>query len=210
MTTKPVLAITMGDPAGVGPEVCLQLLANAELAKSCTPVVFGDAEVMRACAKQAALPFSAPIIAANDWPTTSTQEPSVVDLGIIRLDEFKPGTINAVTGRAGYTYVNRAIDAALARQVAAVSTAPLNKEAMSLGGIKFPGHTEIFAARTNAGKRRGQSISIMIRTVSSLRQNSYELPKTRCNLSISCKLAASIGIPSRDRCSTEIRIPSSA
>jgi 4-hydroxythreonine-4-phosphate dehydrogenase len=152
MTTKPVLAITMGDPAGVGPEVCLQLLANAELAKSCTPVVFGDAEVMRACAKQAALPFSAPIIPANDWPTTSTQEPSVVDLGIIRLDEFKPGTINAVTGRAGYTYVNRAIDAALARQVAAVSTAPLNKEAMSLGGIKFPGHTEIFAARTNAAR----------------------------------------------------------
>jgi 4-hydroxythreonine-4-phosphate dehydrogenase len=67
MTTKPVLAITMGDPAGVGPEVCLHFLANAELAKSCTPVVSGDAEVMRACAKKTALPFAAPIIAANDW-----------------------------------------------------------------------------------------------------------------------------------------------
>ena len=134
MNAKPVLAITMGDQAGVGAEVCLQLLANAELAKSCTPVVFGDSEVMRACAKQTALPFAAPIIAAKDWPTTSTQEPSVVDLGIIRLDEFKLGAINAANGRAGYSYVSRAIDAALTGQVAAVSTAPLNKEAMSLGG----------------------------------------------------------------------------
>jgi 4-hydroxythreonine-4-phosphate dehydrogenase len=76
----------------------------------------------------------------------------VLDLGVVGPSEFTPGTINAATGRAGYTYVNRAIDAALAGQVAAVTTAPLNKEAMSLAGIKFPGHTEIFASRTNAAR----------------------------------------------------------
>jgi 4-hydroxythreonine-4-phosphate dehydrogenase len=74
----------------------------------------------------------------------------VVDLGVISLDAFTPGAINAATGHAGYTYVNRAIDAALAGQVAAVCTAPLNKEAMHKAGINFPGHTEIFAARTEA------------------------------------------------------------
>src|SRR5207302_9092945 len=58
--------------------------------------------------------------------------------------------ITAAAGRAGFTYVDRAIDAALAGQVAAVSTAPLNKEALHAAGINFPGHTEIFAARTNA------------------------------------------------------------
>lgn len=144
----------MGDPAGVGPEVCLHLLANADIAKLCTPIIFGDAAVLRACAAKANLPFRAPVLAPAEWSQhfASTAEASVLDLGVISLDDFTPGTINAATGSAGYTYVNRAIDAALANQVAAVSTAPLNKEAMSLAGIKFPGHTEIFAARTHAAR----------------------------------------------------------
>lgn len=150
----PRLAITQGDPAGVGPEVCLHLLANAELAQRCAPVVFGDAAVLRACAARAGLPFRAPVIAAGDWAAAhaAVRVPSVLDLGVIAPDDFQPGKINAATGRAGYTYVDRAIDAALAGEVAAVTTAPLNKEAMSLAGIQFPGHTEIFAARTGAAR----------------------------------------------------------
>jgi 4-hydroxythreonine-4-phosphate dehydrogenase len=150
----PRLAITMGDPAGVGPEVCLHLLANAEIAALCTPVIFGDAAVLRACAAQAQLPFAAPVLTPAEWANHFTQvsQPSVLDLGVIALDAFTPGAINAATGHAGYTCVNRAIDAALAGQVAAISTAPLNKEAMSLAGIQFPGHTEIFASRTNAAR----------------------------------------------------------
>ncbi|MBI3416176.1 MAG: 4-hydroxythreonine-4-phosphate dehydrogenase PdxA [Verrucomicrobia bacterium] len=142
----------MGDPAGVGPEVCLHLLTNLDIAKFCTPIIFGDATVLRACATKTKLPFHTPVLAPAEWAKgfASVAEPSVLDLGVIALDAFTPGSINAATGRAGYTYVNRAIDAALAGEVAAVSTAPLNKEAMSMAGIKFPGHTEIFAARTNA------------------------------------------------------------
>ncbi|MBM3877875.1 MAG: 4-hydroxythreonine-4-phosphate dehydrogenase PdxA [Verrucomicrobia bacterium] len=142
----------MGDPAGVGPEVCLHLLANADLARLCTPVVFGDAAVLRACAAKAGLPFAAPVIAAEAWAHETPREPGVLDLGLIGPGAFTPGAISATTGHASYTYVNRAIDAALAGQVAAVSTAPLNKEAMSKAGIKFPGHTEIFASRTHAAR----------------------------------------------------------
>jgi 4-hydroxy-L-threonine phosphate dehydrogenase PdxA len=91
----------LGDPVGIGPEFCPELLDNSEFAKNCTLVNFGDADVMQACTKQAALPFAVPIIAANDWPTDSTQEPSVFDLRIILHYDFKPGTINAETGRAG-------------------------------------------------------------------------------------------------------------
>jgi 4-phospho-D-threonate 3-dehydrogenase / 4-phospho-D-erythronate 3-dehydrogenase len=150
----PRLAITMGDPAGVGPEVCLHLLAHTELARHCTPVIFGDAAVLRACATKARLPLNAPVISSADWPAAqaSLRTPAVLDLGVISLNDFSPGAINAATGRAAYTFVNRAIDAALAGEVAAVCTAPLNKAAMSLAGIKFPGHTEIFAARTNAAR----------------------------------------------------------
>lgn len=142
----------MGDPAGVGPEVCLRLLANAELTRQCTPIVFGDAAVLRRAAEVARLPFTAPVIAAAEWEARLAEiaEPSVLDFNAISLEDFQPGAINAATGRAGYTYVDRAIDAALAGQVVAVSTAPLNKEALSLAGFNYPGHTEIFAERTGA------------------------------------------------------------
>jgi 4-hydroxythreonine-4-phosphate dehydrogenase len=152
--SRPRIAVTMGDPAGVGPEVCLHLLANAELAQLCTPVVFGDAEVLRACAARSGLPFHAPCLPAASWPEASMtlEAPAVLDLGIITTGQFTPGVINAATGRAGYTYVNKAIDAALAGEVAAVTTAPLNKEALNLAGIPFPGHTEIFAARSHAAR----------------------------------------------------------
>lgn len=151
-TSLPRIAVTMGDPAGVGPEVCLRLLANAGIAEVCTPVVFGDAEVLRACAVAAGLPFRVPVMSQADWARDHSRvsEPCAVDVGAIAVDAFAPGTINAATGLAAFTYVNRAIDAVLAGEVVAVSTAPLNKEAMHMAGVDFPGHTEIFASRTNA------------------------------------------------------------
>jgi 4-phospho-D-threonate 3-dehydrogenase / 4-phospho-D-erythronate 3-dehydrogenase len=142
------IAITMGDPAGIGPEVCLHLLADPAIAALCVPVVFGDAAVLSACAAKTGLPLSAPVIAPVDLSRTTGA--GILDLGVVSLDAFTPGVINAATGNAAFTYVNRAIDAALSGDVAAVCTAPINKEAMSLARIRFPGHTEIFAARTDA------------------------------------------------------------
>lgn len=148
------IAITMGDPAGVGPELCLRLLATSEITALCTPVIFGDACVLRACAEKIGAPFTAASLSPEEWVlrSRSVDAPSVVDLGCIALGDFTPGAINAATGRAAYTYVNRAIDAVLAGEVAAISTGPLNKEAMHLAGHHFPGHTEIFAARTQAAR----------------------------------------------------------
>lgn len=144
----------MGDPAGVGPEVCLRLLADAELRHECTPIVFGDAAVLRRAASIAGLPFDARVVSAENWEREceGITQPSVVDFSAISLDEFRPGVINAATGRAAFTYVDRAIDAALAGQVVAVSTAPLNKEALSMAGFNYPGHTEIFAERSGAAR----------------------------------------------------------
>ena len=134
----PTIAITMGDPAGVGPEICLRALADPALREVCTPVVYGDAEVLVACAARTGL--AAPHVS------------DVKNFSIITMSEFTPGAINAATGNAAYQYVNRAIDDALAGRVAAVTTAPLNKEAMHLAGFHFPGHTEIFATRTDAAR----------------------------------------------------------
>jgi 4-phospho-D-threonate 3-dehydrogenase / 4-phospho-D-erythronate 3-dehydrogenase len=144
----------MGDPAGVGPEVCLHLLADKALAQECTPVVFGDLAILKRVATAAKLPFDAPVISTAKWKSDcgTIEQPSVLDLQAVSAESVQPGKVSAITGRAGFTYVDRAIDAALAGEVAAVSTAPLNKEALHLAGINFPGHTEIFAARTNAAR----------------------------------------------------------
>jgi 4-hydroxythreonine-4-phosphate dehydrogenase len=152
MTDRPRIAVTMGDPAGVGPEVCLHLLASEEMKSVCTPVVFGDLGILRRVAEQTNLPLSAAVLRPAEWKQTwgKIQQPSILDLKALAADDVEPGRVSAATGRAGFTYVDRAIDAALAGQVAAVSTAPLNKEALHAAGINFPGHTEIFAARTKA------------------------------------------------------------
>jgi 4-hydroxythreonine-4-phosphate dehydrogenase len=152
--SKPLIAITMGDPAGVGPEVCLQLLANEAVRAFATPVVFGDARLLARCARQTGLPAPRRIVSEIEWAVTcqSLDEPSVLDLFGFDAADFTPGVVTARTGAAAYRYVERSIEAALAGQVAGVATAPLNKEALHAAGIRFPGHTEIFAEKTGAAR----------------------------------------------------------
>lgn len=147
--TKPLIAITMGDPAGVGPEICLQLLANAEVAAIATPVVFGDARLLARCARQLKLPAPKRIVSEIEWPEVcgSLSEPAVLDIFGFDAAEFTPGQVSGRTGAASFTYIEKSIQAALAGQVAAVATAPINKEALRAAGIMYPGHTEMFAEK---------------------------------------------------------------
>ncbi len=149
---KPLIAVSMGDPAGVGPEVCLQLLANQDVREFATPVIFGDGKLLIRCAQQTGLPLPTRIISELEfrekWP--SIKEPVVLDLPHFDDEGFVPGVVSAKTGAAGYHYVEKSIEAALAKKVIAVTTGPLNKEALRAAGILYPGHTEIFADKTNA------------------------------------------------------------
>jgi len=140
----------MGDPAGIGPEICLHLLNNEELSRACTPVVFGDAEVLRRIASATGISFTAPVIAHCEL--AATQKPGVLDLSCLNASEVVPGKVDARCGEAAYSYVLASIDAGLAGEVDAVSTAPLNKEAMHAAEHKYPGHTEIFAERMQAAR----------------------------------------------------------
>jgi len=141
----------MGDPAGIGPEICLRLLTNAEVARQCVPIVFGDAGVLRRVADKLALPFDAPVF-ATATQCREARGPAVRDLQCIGADDFTPGKMDARCGEAAFRYVLASIDAGLAGDVAAVSTGPLNKEAMHAAGHKYPGHTEIFAERMKADR----------------------------------------------------------
>ena len=148
----PRVAVTMGDPAGIGPELCLHLLNNPGIAGECVPIVFGDAGVLRRVAQTLGLPFNATVISKSAWAAGDREccGPAVLDLGWIDASTVTPGRVDARCGEAAYQYVIAAIDAGLAGQVNAVSTGPLNKEAMHAGGHKYPGHTEIFAERMHA------------------------------------------------------------
>lgn len=150
--TQPRIAVTMGDPAGIGPEICLRLLADEQVARTCAPVVFGDASVLRRVAERLALPFNALVLAKAEWPARCRDlcAPAVLDLGCVDGAAVVPGQVAAGCGEAAYQYVLASIAAGLAGEVDAVSTGPLNKEAMHAAGHKYPGHTELFAERMHA------------------------------------------------------------
>lgn len=149
---QPLIAVTMGDPAGVGPEICLRLLADETVRDFATPVVFGDARLLARCARQTGLPPPKRILGEIEWEEkcAGIDEPAVLDVFGFDAEGFVPGIVSARTGAAGYRYVEKTIEAALARQVAAVATAPLNKEALHAAGITYPGHTEMFASKMAA------------------------------------------------------------
>ena len=149
---RPLIAVTMGDPAGVGPEICLRLLADKDVLEHCIPVVFGDAAVLERCAKQTRLIAPRRVVPLAAWPQVCRElsEPALLDLAELDAAALQPGVVSAATGRAAYHYIEAAIAAALAGEVAAVVTAPIHKEALRAAGVPYPGHTEMFADKTSA------------------------------------------------------------
>ena len=130
--TLPRIGITMGDPAGVGPEVVMKALARAEPYSFCRPLVIGDRKRLD---KAGAITGARP---ANL---------ECIDLGLV--DESLPfGKVSAAAGEAAYRYIEHAVKLALAREIDAICTAPINKEAMNAAGHRFPGHTELLAKLT--------------------------------------------------------------
>ena len=113
----PKIAVTTGDPAGIGPEVCLHLLQNEEIAAQCVPIIFGDKVVLEQAADQCGLPKPQKYIAG----LSEADGPCVLDMSAIGLDEFETGTVNAATGLGGFVYVENAINAALGNNGKTVS-----------------------------------------------------------------------------------------
>jgi 4-hydroxythreonine-4-phosphate dehydrogenase len=166
--TRPILGLTMGDPAGIGPEICLRALREPAMLNICTPVLFGDAGVLERIKKSS--PFSSSssktngkssrtrtrdeicrVVSPAEFARLKTiSEPLIVDCGGIDAAKVVPGKVSAACGKAGYCYIESAIRAALAGKIDGVVTAPIHKESLNLSGVKFPGHTEIFTALTGA------------------------------------------------------------
>jgi 4-phospho-D-threonate 3-dehydrogenase / 4-phospho-D-erythronate 3-dehydrogenase len=153
--SKPLIGITMGDPAGVGPELCLRALASRTVRRACVPVVFGDDAVLRRAAEACTLPRPPAVVSLADWRAGRSSPPAfVVDCGAIGPEAFHPGFAQKACGRAAVAYVQEAVRAAQAGRIRALATAPVHKEALHRAGVPYPGHTEMLAALTGAGRVR--------------------------------------------------------
>ncbi len=142
----------MGDPAGIGPEICLRDLHQPSVWKHCIPVLFGDAGILQRLSTNGHNGSNhIETISLADWKKLKrVTAPLIVDCQAVDARAVQPGKISPACGRAGYIYIEKAIAAALAGKIDGVVTAPIHKESLNLSGVKFPGHTEIFTALTGA------------------------------------------------------------
>jgi 4-hydroxythreonine-4-phosphate dehydrogenase len=148
--TRPIIAVTMGDAAGVGPEVVMKALAQPAVYDLCRPLVVGDAARLRAAgalAGAAAARLPVQPVAAPEQGRYAAGRVDCLDLALIPHD-LPWGRLSAAAGEAAFQFVRAATELALAGRVGAICTAPLNKEALHLAGRRHPGHTEMLAALT--------------------------------------------------------------
>ena len=146
--SKPLIAVTMGDPAGVGPEIVAKSLASEEVTDVADCVIVGDRKCMENAIR----------IVGADRKINVIQKPAegqyekgilnLIDLDNVDMDAFAFGKVSGMCGKAAYDYIARSIELANAGEVDAVSTTPINKEALKAGDVHFIGHTEIFGALT--------------------------------------------------------------
>ncbi len=164
-TARPLLAITMGDPAGVGPEVTVKGLADGEMLAISRPLVIGDRRVLQAAAQ--ATGVTLPI---RGWKSAmeATFEPGGID--VLDLDNVDPrewgwGKLSAASGRAAVEYIQRAMELTNAGTAAAIVTAPINKEATTLAGHSELGHMEMFSKAYGAKNQATMLVSGKLRCV---------------------------------------------
>jgi 4-hydroxythreonine-4-phosphate dehydrogenase len=145
--SRPIIAITMGDPAGVGPEIIMKSLAHADLYDRCRPLVIGDLERLRQAGEIVGLSLA---FNAVDKPSDGKYKAGtvdVIDLAVVPAD-LPFGKLSPAAGEAAFRFVERAAQLAMSGEADAICTAPLNKEALQSAGHKFPGHTEMLAHLT--------------------------------------------------------------
>ena len=144
MTARPIIAVTMGDPAGIGPEVVLGALKSEEVYRRSIPIVIGNVDVLR---RLGAKPVSI------DGPEDAVGElgkVEVIDVPVPGLVDIEPGKVQAAGGLAADAFIRKACELALEKSVDAISTAPISKESLRAAGIEGIGHTELLAEYLHA------------------------------------------------------------
>jgi len=154
----PIIGITMGDAAGIGPEVIAKALDRAEVYGFCRPIVIGDAKRMQKAAQIAKVSAKVKTVAEPSKAAFRHGTIDTIDVGGIPED-LPFGKLSPVAGDGAYRFIVRAVELAKAKEIHAICTAPLNKEALHAGGHVYPGHTELLAKLSGT-----KEVSMMLAT----------------------------------------------
>lgn len=146
--SKPLIAVTMGDPAGVGPEIVAKSLASEAVTEVADCVIVGDKKCMENAIRIVGADLEIRVIQKPSEGQYEKGIMNLIDLDNVDMDVFEFGKVSGMCGKAAYDYIAKSIELANAGEVDAVSTTPINKEALKAGDIHFIGHTEIFGALT--------------------------------------------------------------
>jgi 4-hydroxythreonine-4-phosphate dehydrogenase len=150
MKERPIIAITMGDPVGIGPEIIPKALVGPTVYEACRPLVLGDVGVITAASDRLNTECR---IHSIDSPESGLYEQGTIDvIGLSDLDcsRLQHGHPTRETGRAMVAYINQAIDWAVQERIQGLATCPINKVALRMADVEFNGHTELLAERTKA------------------------------------------------------------
>jgi len=152
MFDKPIIGITMGDPASIGPEIAIKALLNQHIYNICKPLLVGDADVFNDIIKR--LNLDAKINPINNVSDAKFEfgNIDVFDLQNVKLDKLVFGEVSAMAGNAAFGAVQKVIELAMAGKIDATVTGPINKKSINEAGHHFAGHTEIYAHFTNTTK----------------------------------------------------------
>jgi 4-phospho-D-threonate 3-dehydrogenase / 4-phospho-D-erythronate 3-dehydrogenase len=148
MSPGPILGITMGDPAGIGPEIAVKALAEPIVRKAARVLVLGDTRSLTDAVRVTGVDMAVRPLARVAAATWAADTIEVVDLANADPAAFALGRVSAVCGRAAYQYIERGVALALAGEIDGIVTGPINKEALAAAGIMHSGHTEILAELT--------------------------------------------------------------
>ena len=158
MNHKPLIVLTQGDPAGVGPELCLKAIARSEVLDVCRPVILGDVNVLKQIAHRLKLELPHKVLrpdqvgedrAALEAAVAGAPAGVIIDCDCIK-DKVEPGKPTRAAGEASYRYITLAIDGAMGGLFDGIATAPITKATLQMAGYHEPGHTEILGHRTGS------------------------------------------------------------
>lgn len=146
---KPILAITMGDPSGIGPEIAAKAVAEKPTHKICRPLIVGDANAMRQAVDIAGVDLKVRAVSKVAEAEFQYGTADILHLSNVDMDRLQHGKVSAMAANAAFEAIKKAIQLALASQIDATVTGPIHKQALNLAGHNFSGHTEIYAHLTN-------------------------------------------------------------
>lgn len=145
---KPFIAVPIGDPAGVGPEIAVKSVAAGAVFDGAACIVVGDKNIIENAIRITGVSLTVHLITEPEEGDFREGILNLIDLGNVDMDRFTFGKVNGMCGKAAYEYIAKSIELANKGEVDAVATTPINKESLRAGDINFIGHTEIFGALT--------------------------------------------------------------